>query len=472
MDRRWTFGTERCPTVSVDGLVAFGPVLRTARRKRVESETDAAPGRAVHAYTFLRRSEDDGCTHEARLCRQSKTSPATTAADGPGSDLSKTESVGPSTKPSHLSIPAAPRRHHTPESSVVERYHVYPSARRFHLSRRSHRLVQPLRAELGNIDEPGCRVLLLGPGPSAASGSSRNLQHRPGSAIHERGIHQQTRSRRHRDQHGWARPGFGQRFCRTAVEDSQIRRRLSQGLQRSPGRGAQSWTILQLLQWPASASSAGLSNAGSRLLRHSEQDKEAASRQLLLMSFKGMRKSIRTMEAPSHKADASAHLSDEFPAGYSSTRCSPAVLVSASPAEANDASGLPQLRGIFNNERSRTEKPEPIHRQRSTLTDQFFCPKNGEYLRHRDQHGWAGPGFGQRFCRTAVENGQIRRRLSQGLQRSPRRGAQSWTILQLLQWPTSASSAGLSNAGSRLLRHSEEDKEAASRQLLLMVLKA
>jgi hypothetical protein len=36
------------------------------------------------------------------------------------------------------------------------------------------------------------------------------------------------------------------------------------------------------------------------------------------------------------------------------------------------------------NERSRTEKPEPIHRQRSTLTGQFFCPKNGEYLMGRN----------------------------------------------------------------------------------------
>jgi hypothetical protein len=93
------------------------------------------------------------------------------------------------------------------------------------------------------------------------------------------------------------------------------------------------------------------------------------------------------MKAPTHKADASARLSDEFPAGYSSTRCSPAVLVSASPAGVDDASGLFQLRGIFNNERSRTEKPEPIHRQRSTLTGQFFCPKNGEYLSPRPQLG-------------------------------------------------------------------------------------
>src|SRR5262247_4431717 len=36
------------------------------------------------------------------------------------------------------------------------------------------------------------------------------------------------------------------------------------------------------------------------------------------------RKSIRTIEASTHNADAPVHPSDEFPAGYSLTRCSPA----------------------------------------------------------------------------------------------------------------------------------------------------
>jgi hypothetical protein len=105
--------------------------------------------------------------------------------------------------------------------------------------------------------------------------------------------------------------------------------------------------------------------------------KDAASRRLLLISFEGMRKSIRTIEAPTHKADASAHLSDEFPAGYSLMRCSPAVLVSALPAGVDYASGLIQLRGIFNNERSRTEKRNEIHRQRSTLRSPFSVLKMG-----------------------------------------------------------------------------------------------
>jgi hypothetical protein len=102
------------------------------------------------------------------------------------------------------------------------------------------------------------------------------------------------------------------------------------------------------------------------------------------MSFEGIRKSIRMMEAPTHDADASAHLSDESPAGYSLTRCSPAELVSASPAGVDDASEFVQLRGFFNNHRGRIEKLNQIHRQQSTLRRPFFCPKNGEYLRPRD----------------------------------------------------------------------------------------
>src|SRR5437667_5689920 len=111
------------------------------------------------------------------------------------------------------------------------------------------------------------------------------------------------------------------------------------------------------------------------------------------MSFEGMSKTSRTIEAPTQKADAPGHLSDEFPAGYSSTGCPPALPASASPAGVDYASGLAQLRGIFNNERSRTENRNQTHRQRSTLTGQFFCPKNGEYLKdqYRDQHGFPRP---------------------------------------------------------------------------------
>jgi hypothetical protein len=110
-----------------------------------------------------------------------------------------------------------------------------------------------------------------------------------------------------------------------------------------------------------------------------------------------MGKSIRTMEASTDAANAPAHLSDEFPAGYSLKRCSPAELVSASPAGVNDAVAQDQLREFLNNDRSRTEKRNQFHRQQSTLTGQFFCPKNGETLTGRGRSSFmitfGGPNF-------------------------------------------------------------------------------
>src|SRR5207249_4754680 len=80
------------------------------------------------------------------------------------------------------------------------------------------------------------------------------------------------------------------------------------------------------------------------LCRQNKMD--AASRQLLFMSFKGIGKSIRMVRAPTQNADAPAHHSDQFPAGYSLTRCSPAALVSASPAGLDYAAALAQLMGL------------------------------------------------------------------------------------------------------------------------------
>ena len=71
---------------------------------------------------------------------------------------------------------------------------------------------------------------------------------------------------------------------------------------------------------------------------------DAASRRLLLMSFKRHREIYPNGQGADQNADAPAHHSDEFPAGYSLTRCSPAALVSASPAGLDYAAAPVQLR--------------------------------------------------------------------------------------------------------------------------------
>src|SRR5262249_52458625 len=68
---------------------------------------------------------------------------------------------------------------------------------------------------------------------------------------------------------------------------------------------------------------------------------DAASRRLLLMSFKRHGEIYPNGQGADQNADAPAHHSDEFPAGYSLTRCSPAALVSASPADLTMQQPLP-----------------------------------------------------------------------------------------------------------------------------------
>ena len=114
------------------------------------------------------------------------------------------------------------------------------------------------------------------------------------------------------------------------------------------------------------------------LCRQNKMD--AASRQLLFMSFKGIGKSIRMVRAPTQNADAPAHHSDQFPAGYSLTRCSPAELVSASPAGVEYASGITELRGLL----LTNELEQPIqHDGGSILIHPFFCPNNGVHPTHQ-----------------------------------------------------------------------------------------
>ena len=123
-----------------------------------------------------------------------------------------------------------------------------------------------------------------------------------------------------------------------------------------------------------------LGNLGIGLLRMTDKvrlnakTRRPLSRRLLLMSFEGMGKSIQKGESADRVVGAPFHPLDEFPASYSLTRCSPAELVSASPAE-NDFTGERiQLRGFFINRKSKNAGHE------STLNTLFFGPKNGEPL--------------------------------------------------------------------------------------------
>ena len=72
---------------------------------------------------------------------------------------------------------------------------------------------------------------------------------------------------------------------------------------------------------------------------------DAASRRLYLMSFERHGEIYPNDKGADYKADAPAHHSDEFPAGYSLAGCSPALPADASPASVDSATDLAQLWG-------------------------------------------------------------------------------------------------------------------------------
>ena len=83
-----------------------------------------------------------------------------------------------------------------------------------------------------------------------ASRQAGHLQHRPGLAVHRRGLHRRARQQRHCDQHGRQRRLAGQCLRRAAVAQRQIRGGLSAGLRQRQRGPCVDRSLSGLLQWP------------------------------------------------------------------------------------------------------------------------------------------------------------------------------------------------------------------------------
>jgi hypothetical protein len=114
------------------------------------------------------------------------------------------------------------------------------------------------------------------------------------------------------------------------------------------------------------------------------------------MSFKGMGKSIRMSMAPT-QTPTPAPRSDEFPAGYSLTRCSPA-LASALPADIDHAATLAQLRDteqdcfLYEN-RLQTQKRSTQGWVNDHENPWVNDCENPQWLKAFDSSGESGPDF-------------------------------------------------------------------------------
>src|SRR5579863_1774801 len=243
--------------------------VRTARRASLDLLSPAAAGErrepAVASATRpavlglpVFRQPSHGCHAEG----QPQTHPAADAHSGHRSALSETEPEPPGSRSPDLPVPAPRGLDRTAQPSLEHRYYVPSDARRLPLPGCRDGLVQPLRAQLGTLQHDGDGLLSVRAGGGIPLRPTRNLELRSGVPVHLTRLSGAAEAARHLDQHGWTGPCPGQRFHRATVAQPEVRTHLPRRLRQRSRSVPSAGSLLPLLQSPASAPGARLSDAG------------------------------------------------------------------------------------------------------------------------------------------------------------------------------------------------------------------
>jgi hypothetical protein len=270
--------TKYSATVPPDWGFALGVLLRVGAGDRGESRIDASSRRAIPAHSVLGSSEHDLVAGPAGLAGESEAREALAESHGPGSDLRQAAIVDPRARSSDLSISSAGHDHRSSRSMLGQRHNVHPDAPRVRLSGSHHGLVQPVRAELGSVGFIRDLILHGRAGLGVAAGTTGNLQHGPGSAVHKHSIHKPAGETRREDQHGWPRPSDGQHLHRTAVAHGEVRPHLSTRLRGCQRSDCRTEALLSVLQSRTSPSVVGKEDTRGGLLPTDRKIGHAESR--------------------------------------------------------------------------------------------------------------------------------------------------------------------------------------------------
>src|SRR2546422_2393367 len=267
MDQSRAFRTEHSTAVRAGRTGPVELLLPGSGGDAREPRADASDRRAVHADTVLRDPAADSMVAQQRLRGQSQASGALDEADGTGGDLPEASAESANRRASDLSVPVARRPDRAPGPGLEYRHCLYSIAGRVRLPRGCDRLVQPICVVLGVVGKYGVELLPVGAGLGVTGeAAARDLQHRPGRAVHEYGVHGSARGAGDPDQHGWTRSGPGQCFYRATVAQCQVRGGLSQGLRERARRGGRARGLLRLLQPRTATPGAWLQDTAERLL--------------------------------------------------------------------------------------------------------------------------------------------------------------------------------------------------------------
>src|ERR1700682_1001895 len=257
MDRSTTSAAHCATAVRTAGSAALDLLLPAAAGDRGEPAPDAPARRAVPEMPVLREPQDGRRTGD-----QSQTRPTADAHSGHRSPLPQTELEPSGARSPDLPVPATRHRHRTPQPRLEHRYYVHSDAWGLSLSGRRDGLVQPLRAQLGTIQHQGDRLLSGRASRGIPLRPTRDLELRSGLAVHFGRLPGSAEEAWDLHQHGWPRPRARQCLHRAAVALAQVRTDLPRRLCHRPRTVSGVGKLLPLLQSPAAAPSARLSDAG------------------------------------------------------------------------------------------------------------------------------------------------------------------------------------------------------------------
>src|SRR5215472_5110595 len=268
MDRSRSPAPQHPTAVRTIRSAAFDLLLPATAGER-RKPAIAPPARPVVLEASVFWEPQDG----RRVGGESQAYPTADAHPGHRSSLSETQPEPSGAGSRGVSIPAARRVDRAAQPRLEHRYYLRSDAWRFSLSGGGDGLVQPLRAQLGTVQHAGDWFLPDGAGRRVSFRPARNLELRSGLAVHLGGLFGSAQKSRHRDQHGWPRTRARQCFHRTAVALPQIRVDLSRRLRHRPGTVPGAGKLFPLLQPPAPAPGARLSNAGRSVSAPTQKEK-------------------------------------------------------------------------------------------------------------------------------------------------------------------------------------------------------
>src|SRR5512132_74457 len=276
MDRSQPSESERFSPMRAGRLGAIELLLRADLRERTESVAASPARRALHTLPVLRQpAYAGGVEARCRVWHQPQTHSTVNGRSRASGNSSEAASEPSGARPRDPSVSAARCRNPFGKPRLEQRYYVCSAARWLRLPGCCHRLVQPLRPELGGLEHRRCVAVPRGSrrrfGDECTAG---NLQHRSRLAVHQSAVSGAAEGPPDPNQYGRPRPCARQCFHRTSLAHGQVRVHLPARARVARRSAPRTPAFFLRIQFPAAPSSAPISHARRSLLRNPEEKRK------------------------------------------------------------------------------------------------------------------------------------------------------------------------------------------------------